>query len=101
MKTVLITGATDGIGKAIAQLLDEKGYELYLFGRSQVKMDALNINHCKGKYTFDLKDRVALQQALDDIVQQGGVDVLINNAHVLCKYNRTIDLYSEMYSSNA
>ena len=44
MKTVLITGATDGIGKAIAQLLDE----LYLFGRSQVKMDALNINHCKG-----------------------------------------------------
>lgn len=52
MKTVLITGATDGIGKAIAQLLDEKGYELYLFGRSQVKMDALNINHCKGKYTL-------------------------------------------------
>ena len=63
MKTVLITGATDGIGKAIAQLLDKKGYDLYLFGRSQAKMDALNISHCKGKYTFDLKDRTALQHA--------------------------------------
>ena len=67
MKTVLITGASDGIGKAIAQLLDEKGYELYLFGRSQVKMDALNINHCKGKYTFDLKDRTAFQALLEYI----------------------------------
>ena len=104
MKTVLITGATDGIGKAIAQLLDEKGYELYLFGRSQVKMDALNINHCKGKYTFDLKDRVALQQALDDIVQQGGVNVLINNAGFNAKKAAVKDIAIEdledMYSVN-
>lgn len=104
MKTVLITGATDGIGKAIAQLLDEKGYELYLFGRSQVKMDALNINHCKGKYTFDLKDRTALQQALDDIVQQGGVDVLINNAGFNAKKAAVKDIAIEdledMYSVN-
>lgn len=104
MKTVLITGASDGIGKAIAQLLDEKGYELYLFGRSQVKMDALNINHCKGKYTFDLKDRTALQQALDDIVQQGGVNVLINNAGFNAKKAAVKDIAIEdledMYSVN-
>ena len=32
MKKVLITGASDGIGKAIAYALDKDGYSLYLFG---------------------------------------------------------------------
>ena len=36
-KKVLITGATDGIGKALAQLL-WKDYDLILCGRSEVKM---------------------------------------------------------------
>lgn len=80
MKTILVTGATDGIGKAIASLLDEKGYNLYLFGRTPSKMDALNLHHVIGKYCFDMKDRDALNKALDEIQENGGVDVLINNA---------------------
>lgn len=80
MKTILVTGATDGIGKAIVQLLDSKGYATYVFGRSQEKMDNLQLQHCIGKYTFDMQDRNALYHALQDIQQHGGVDVLINNA---------------------
>lgn len=80
MKKILVTGATDGIGKAIAQLLDEKGYDLYLFGRTQSKMDALQLKHTIKKYCFDMKDRDALNSALDEIQSNGGVDVLINNA---------------------
>ena len=39
-KTVVITGATDGIGKALAELLAGE-YQLVLFGRSEEKMNAL------------------------------------------------------------
>ena len=39
-KTVIITGATDGIGKALAILLS-KGYNLALCGRSEDKMSKL------------------------------------------------------------
>jgi short-subunit dehydrogenase len=80
MKKVLITGASDGIGKAIAYALDKDGYSLYLFGRTQSKMDALDIKHIAKKYTFDMKDRDALNNALEDIQKDGGVDILINNA---------------------
>lgn len=80
MKKVLITGASDGIGKAITYALDKDGYSLYLFGRTQSKMDGLDIQHIAKKYTFDMKDRDALNNALEDIQKDGGVDILINNA---------------------
>ena len=41
MKTVLITGATDGLGKSIALRLNQAGYSLALCGRKQEKMDKL------------------------------------------------------------
>lgn len=80
MKKVLITGASDGIGKQIAKLLDKDGYSLYLFGRTQSKLDALDIEHCARKFCFDMKDEESLNKALDSINADGGVDVLINNA---------------------
>lgn len=80
MKTILVTGATDGIGKAIAEALDAKGYPLYVFGRSQSKMDKLSLKNIKKKYTFNMQDHKALYDALEDIQKQGGVDILINNA---------------------
>ncbi len=80
MKNVLITGASDGIGKAIAYALDKEGYSLYLFGRTPSKMDALDIKHIAKKYTFDMQDQNALNAALEDIQVSGGVDILINNA---------------------
>lgn len=80
MKKVLITGASDGIGKEIAKQLDKEGYSLYLFGRTQSKLDNLDIKHCANKYCFDMKDEEALIKALDSINQDGGVDILINNA---------------------
>ena len=80
MKKILITGGSDGIGKALALMLDEKGYETYIFGRSPEKLNNLKLNHCIKKYAFDLKDRDKLNEALNDINNSGGVDILINNA---------------------
>ena len=80
MKKILITGGSDGIGKALALMLDEKGYETYIFGRNPEKLNNLKLNHCIQKYAFDLKDRDKLNEALNDINNSGGVDILINNA---------------------
>ena len=80
MKKILITGGSDGIGKALALMLDEKGYETYIFGRNPEKLNNLKLNHCIKKYAFDLKDRDKLNEALKDINNSGGVDILINNA---------------------
>ena len=80
MKKILITGGSDGIGKALALMLDEKGYETYIFGRNPEKLNNLKLNHCIKKYAFYLKDRDKLNEALNDINNSGGVDILINNA---------------------
>ena len=80
MKKILITGGSDGIGKALALMLDEKGYETYIFGRNPEKLNNLKLNHCIKKYAFDLKDRDKLNEALNNINNSGGVDILINNA---------------------
>lgn len=40
-KWALITGATDGIGKAYAKALAARGMNVYLFSRTQEKLDAI------------------------------------------------------------
>ncbi len=84
-KTVLITGATSGIGKATAELLAEKGFILILCGRRQERLDALRSKLAKkAKVTtlnFDVRDREAVFKAIDALPKEfSTIDVLINNA---------------------
>ncbi|MBQ0036215.1 MAG: SDR family oxidoreductase, partial [Firmicutes bacterium] len=80
MKTVLITGASDGIGKATAIKLNELGYKLFLFGRTKEKLDEVaRLENVVKSYCFDAHNRQDLINALDDINNNGGVDILINN----------------------
>jgi NAD(P)-dependent dehydrogenase (short-subunit alcohol dehydrogenase family) len=85
-KTVLITGATDGLGKAAALLLAERGYRVFAAGRSaekRAKLDAL----AKEKHLpletleMDVCDDTSVQRALASVYQtSANIDVLINNA---------------------
>jgi len=104
MKKVLITGASDGIGKALANLLDDGNYELFIFGRNQTKLDSLNLKNVKKQYCFDYLNKTDLNKALDDIVSLGGVDVLVNNAGGNIERNEVINIdinnFIDMFNIN-
>ena len=83
MKTVLITGATSGIGEACARRVARGGYRLVLTGRNEEKLKAL----CEELETtgtevrslvFDVREREAATAAMASLDM--ALDVLINNA---------------------
>lgn len=85
-KTVLITGATSGIGEACAKKFAEGGYNLILTGRNTPKLEELKkeleTEGTKVKtLTFDVRDSEAAKNALSTLEEEWQViDVLINNA---------------------
>lgn len=85
MKTILVTGSSRGIGKAIATLAHQKGYRVVLHGKTKseevLKLsreldDALVV-------TFDIADKEATHQGIAKAIEVAGtIDVLVNNAGV-------------------
>src|SRR5260370_37894418 len=85
-QTVLITGATDGLGKAVALLLAERGYRVFAAGRSAEKRAQLDVlakekNLPLETLEMDVCDDRSVQEAVSFVDQKAGtIDVLINNA---------------------
>jgi short-subunit dehydrogenase len=85
-KVALITGASSGIGEALANELVAKGAEVILVARSKNKLEeiALSIQKKGGKATviaLDLGVPGAAEKLYDQVAQLGlKVDLLINNA---------------------
>lgn len=80
MKTVLITGASSGMGKEIARKLLEEGYTVYAAARRLHRMrdlEELGATPLKLDITKD-DDIVGVVNQI--IAEQGGIDILINNA---------------------
>lgn len=88
-KVVLITGAAQGIGKAIALELAKNHYDIVINYRSSHKeaMELREIILNLGVRCMAICADVSKEQEVDDMVSQiekemGGVDVLINNAGI-------------------
>ncbi len=75
--TVLLTGATGGIGHAIARAVAARGGQLILTGRRVETLDALAAELGARALAVDLSDRVQVDRLVDDA---GAVDLLIANA---------------------
>jgi len=83
----LVTGASRGIGRAIAQLLAEKGFRVV--GSATSEAGAAGISEalaahpgCRG-IVLDVTDGNAVAAAVDSVVRElGGLHVLVNNAGI-------------------
>ncbi|MEB8433021.1 SDR family NAD(P)-dependent oxidoreductase [Cocleimonas sp. KMM 6892] len=89
-KTILLTGATDGIGLATAKMLLEQGNHLLLHGRNPQKLeDVVNTlsSQVEGanieSYVADLSNLSEVKKFADAVAEKhDSLDVLINNAGV-------------------
>jgi len=87
METVLVTGASSGIGLATAQLLADKGYRVFGTARSLEKRKEL-IDGLKAKYgerlqwvALDTTSAASVKKCVETVVAQAGtIDVLVCNA---------------------
>lgn len=82
-KTILITGASAGIGKATAELLAQEGHRLILTARRKEKLEemAAGLGCPTHLLCFDLRDRAATLAAMQGLPDDWKtIDVLVNNA---------------------
>src|SRR5215813_10619396 len=87
-KVVLITGGTDGLGKAAAILLAQRGYRVFAAGRSAEKRAAIDAVAGEQKLMLealemDVNSDASVQSAVQYVrATAGSIDVLVNNAGV-------------------
>ena len=85
-KTAIVTGASSGIGRAIAEQLGASGAHVYLAGRSQAPMEESKkkIAEAGGEATIvvlDVRDVQQVRELVDGALRDTGrVDILVNNA---------------------
>jgi NAD(P)-dependent dehydrogenase (short-subunit alcohol dehydrogenase family) len=79
-KTILITGASGGIGQTLVEGLANEHYRIVaLHHKNQVGVNGVNIQY----YPVDLTDSAAIQSVIQTILKEvSSVDVLINNAGI-------------------
>jgi 2-dehydro-3-deoxy-D-gluconate 5-dehydrogenase len=88
-KVALVTGSSQGLGKAMARALAQAGADVVVNGRDAAKLAPVvkEIEALGGKalaVAADLGDRAAVQRLIDQsIAWQGHLDILVNNAGII------------------
>jgi len=78
-KIVFITGASSGIGKTIAEFLQNKNYKVYGTSRNPEKYPNSKVK----LLTLDVADSDSIKNAINKVInKENKIDVLINNAGV-------------------
>ena len=109
-KTILITGATSGIGLACARKFAENGDRLILTGRNESRLAEIRRELTKKDtevltLTFDVRDREKAQKYLSGLpFEWQQIDVLVNNAGLALglepEYEGSFDDWETMIDTN-
>jgi len=107
-KTVLITGATSGFGKAAVERFLAAGWQVIATGRRAERLAALADDATRARlYTcgFDIRDARAMHAALDALPEGfRGIDVLVNNAGLALgtapAHKASVDEWQQMVDTN-
>lgn len=109
-KIAIVTGATRGIGQAIAIELAKAGVKLFLVGRNKVKLEQAELL-CRSKgvevtsFSIDLTQKVAPAEVIGKCREVfGGLDYLINNAGMASRLSvedTTWDNWNDIMNLNA
>lgn len=109
MKRVFITGASSGIGAALARHYAQQGATLGLVARRRPLLEQLaaGLPHCERHriYPLDVTDHAALATAAADfIATNGGADVVIANAGIsqgtLTEYAEDLAVFERIVATN-
>ena len=84
-KTAIVSGGSDGIGRAIAERLAQDGAHVVICARNQDKLDATveAISSSGGSVSatcLDVSDAEAYAEMINGVAETHGVDILVNNA---------------------
>jgi len=83
MKKAIVTGASSGIGAAIAAALIRDDYEVYGIGRDYKKQEELTQNPMFRPLVCDLKRHTDVEHTISDLRKEAGhIHVLVNCAGV-------------------
>lgn len=105
-KTALITGASRGLGKALAQKLAQSGWTLLLTARGVEDLSDTASKFGATAIAGDVADPAHRERLAAEIWRLGGLDLLVNNASSLgaaplpplADYPR--DILSELFATN-
>lgn len=86
-RTILVTGATAGFGKAIATRFAQNGYNVCITGRREERLNALR-DELQQQYgvkvialVFDVRDKEGVKKAMEQLKKEiSTIDILVNNA---------------------
>lgn len=105
MKNVLITGASRGIGKAVAQKLSKDGYRVLInYNKSKQEAETLAEQLSTKAYQADVSNFDEVRQMFEKIKSEfGSIDILINNAgisSVSLFQDLTYEKWTELFNTN-